>query len=68
MKYNDRNLKNFAADAKRLPPLTAFDFYDDTVIIVTNDRYAKKFLTNFFSKNKKMSDFSVDFPASHVLH
>jgi excinuclease UvrABC helicase subunit UvrB len=65
MKYN--NSRHIAPDDSRFPPTTTFDYFGDTMVIITNDIHAKRMLKNFFVKNKKRHDFTLDFDIPSVL-
>jgi hypothetical protein len=65
MKHNSRFT---SPDDSRIPPTTTFDYFGDTMIIITNDINAKRMLKNFFSKNKKRDEHTLEFDSYHVLH
>ena len=65
MKHNYRN--QVPADDSRFPPTTTFDYFGDTMVIITNDIHAKRMLKNFFAKNKKRHDFTLEFDNYNVL-
>lgn len=64
MKHNSRFT---SPDDSRIPPTTTFDYFGDTMIIITNDINAKRMLKNFFAKNKKRHEHTLDFDISNVL-
>lgn len=66
MNHNNRN--HVSADDSRFPPTTTFDYFGDTMIIITNDINAKRMLKKFFAKNKKRYDHTLDFDTRHMLH
>jgi excinuclease UvrABC helicase subunit UvrB len=64
---NHNNRRYISSDDSRFPPTTTFDYFGDTVVIITNDIHAKRMLKNFFAKNKKRHDHTLDFDIPSVL-
>lgn len=64
---NHNNRRYISPDDSRFPPTTTFDYFGDTMVIITNDIHAKRMLKNIFSKNIKKGKHTLDFDSSGVL-